>query len=762
MKIVRSVQNIMSHRANVRLHLTLLLLIFCLLAASYIVVIPFFEGPDEDAHVTYLAYIQNTRSLPRLNAESAAISHEMVQQPPLYYILATMVNWGQDISSARQFDRRNPYLELGLSKRHTISLSDANFQYAIPLYLARVVALIGGLLTVWGAWQLTDLLLPRESLAALAVASIVGLNPQFLFSSATVTNDTWAAALFVWSIYLVHWACQTEKKIWWWFAGLGIGFATLTKYSDLMVIIPVAFLCLEFYFIKATSFRIWVYRFLLLAFGFLSTAGFWYFRNLLTTGSLMPMQRILDLLPGLTRVTPLSFTSPTFWGEAQWLFRSYWGVFGYGLVAPLEYHWFIQCLLWIALFGMFLLLLRAYLTKVSRQDSNSAIPKFYTWLNDPSSNDWWRTLALALVWLVPLVFSLLNWIRIVQFGNQGRLLFPAAPAVALILIIGWQAWLPVHWRPWLYRIVPICFVGLATSQLYTLYQYYRLPPTLEMPVSYQRPINAHFAGGMIVLGVDLPKGAALSSGGELPITIYFTTEQPIDDFYTLFIHLADKQNHLLYQFDGVPVKGRHPTAQWNPGAVFADTYLLKSPDKLTDSLASLSLGFYRFDDPNNRQHLLDNNGTSLTDRLVVAPIRLHETAASKPMLESTSLAQWVNGIDLQRVEIESDSVGNPQRLNLRWISTKVLQTDYTVFAQLLDKKGKLLAQVDQIPQKGEYPTSTWQAGDQIDDSYLFPSFNDKWSRLIIGFYDQQGVRLKLQSPNSDSDFFVVAQNKDNS
>jgi hypothetical protein len=654
----------------------------------------------------------------------------------------------------------------------------------MPLYLARAVALVGGVLTVWGSWRLTRVLLPDEPLAALAVASVVGLNPQFLFGAATITNDTWAAALFVWSIWCVLHACQTNGlsshrpsapsltnnefqplafnlrpffQHRWLLAGLVVGLATLTKYSGWLVVIPAGFLFVQQGYVecKADRWRAWLSAWLLCIMGFLLSAGFWHLPNLWRYGSLAPLRQILALLPDLARTTPLSIVSPELWAEVRWLLRSYWGVFGYGIVAPAGYHWWVQNLLLAALLGLFLLATRALLAHLLPPRLMPA--SLYVWLIDARQLSRWRALALAVVWFLPLLFSLVNWIRLVHFGNQGRLLFPGAPALALALVIGWQAWLPIGWRPWIYTLTPLCFAGLAVSQLGTLYDHYRLPPPLMRAPAYQRTLNAHFVGGMRVLGIDLPQGAALRPDQPMPLTIYFGADEQIGNFYTLFLHLADEHDRLLYQFDGVPFQGRHPTAQWLPGVIFADSYWIQPPDKLQDGLATLSLGFYPIDEPTQRQPLVAASGEQLDDRLILARIRLHQESKLVSLPEGPPLARWAGGIVLSHAEIEQDAAGDPHSLRLTWQTTQVLHEEYIVFAQLLDREGKLLAQVDQPPQQGGYPTSTWQPGDRVEDLYRFSQRSKGWRQLIIGLYDQQGTRLLLQMPSAGADFFVLAQ-----
>ena len=177
-------------------------------------------------------------------------------------------------------------------------------------------------------------------------------------------------------------------------------------------------------------------------------------------------------------------------GRVLWLLRSIVSL--RGIVAPASYHWVVQNLLLAGFLGLGLFLLRARLQ--ADQPPRNITSAFYTWLTEARQYHWWLTVALATIWFVPLLISLLNWIRIINFGNQGRLLFPGAPALALLLVVGWQAWLPQRWRPWLYRLIPFCFAGLAISQVGTLYENYRLPPSLD--ASLQRnALGAHFAGG---------------------------------------------------------------------------------------------------------------------------------------------------------------------------------------------------------------------------------------------------------------------------
>jgi hypothetical protein len=64
-------------------------------------------------------------------------------------------------------------------------------------------------------------------------------------------------------------------------------------------------------------------------------------------------------------------------------------------------------------------------------------------------------------------------------------------------------------------------------------------------------------------------------------------------------------------------------------------------------------------------------------------------------------------------------------------------TAYTVFVQLLDENGRVVAQSDAQPSNWERPTTSWIEGEYITDTHIL-NFNTDYvgaGRLIVGFYD---------------------------
>src|SRR5690606_36489477 len=142
------------------------------------------------------------------------------------------------------------------------------------------------------------------------------------------------------------------------------------------------------------------------------------------------------------------------WAYVPWLVWSYWGRF-VATIAPPAFLETVGVWMGVGLAGLPLALLR---------DDG---------VHD-SATRW--TLALALLWALVAAAAVLYWTRTVSFGEQGRLAHIAAPALAILWVMGWQAWLPMRWLPVLHGGLALGMVGLGLWGARVLDAAYRLPP----------------------------------------------------------------------------------------------------------------------------------------------------------------------------------------------------------------------------------------------------------------------------------------------
>ena len=86
-------------------------------------------------------------------------------------------------------------------------------------------------------------------------------------------------------------------------------------------------------------------------------------------------------------------------------------------------------------------------------------------------------------------------------------------------------------------------------------------------------------------------------------------------------------------------------------------------------------------------------------------------AISQPLNAQVGNFGLLAGYDLSRPEAEK------LQLTLYWQALQRPAEPYTVFVHLVDSNGQIQAQQDAMPLQNSLPTSCWQAGEWITDSY---------------------------------------------
>jgi hypothetical protein len=91
--------------------------------------------------------------------------------------------------------------------------------------------------------------------------------------------------------------------------------------------------------------------------------------------------------------------------------------------------------------------------------------------------------------------------------------------------------------------------------------------------------------------------------------------------------------------------------------------------------------------------------------------------------------------------------GGKVQLAVRWQPLRPLAQDYTVFVHALDESDRRWGQQDTQPQSGEYPTSSWQVGEIVEDDYELDLAADgpvEGYHLTLGLYEwQTGQRMRV-------------------
>lgn len=122
------------------------------------------------------------------------------------------------------------------------------------------------------------------------------------------------------------------------------------------------------------------------------------------------------------------------------------------------------------------------------------------------------------------------------------------------------------------------------------------PPKSAQDVRAQQSVNAYYheidpnSGLITLIGADFPRD--IQAGSSLPITLYWTTDRPLNTNYTVFVHLVDASGNKLSQIDVAPRSGTYPTSLWSPNEVVVDELTLTLPAALPPGDYSLRIGLY--------------------------------------------------------------------------------------------------------------------------------------------------------------------------
>lgn len=113
------------------------------------------------------------------------------------------------------------------------------------------------------------------------------------------------------------------------------------------------------------------------------------------------------------------------------------------------------------------------------------------------------------------------------------------------------------------------------------------------------------------------------AGGMVELTLFWEALSPMEDDYTVFVHLVGADGKIWGQRDSQPVTGFYPTSLWTPGEFVRDQVDLAISDQVPSGEYALLVGMY---DPDTgvRLPLVDRRGTVEGDHVSLGTIQVHE------------------------------------------------------------------------------------------------------------------------------------------
>jgi len=134
------------------------------------------------------------------------------------------------------------------------------------------------------------------------------------------------------------------------------------------------------------------------------------------------------------------------------------------------------------------------------------------------------------------------------------------------------------------------------------YQGLSLPPE----AAPQTPFEYHLESGIVLQGYDLAANE-LQPGGDLQLTLYWSTENALDLDAKVFLHLYNDQGEIVAQIDQRPFDDTRPPYTWLPGQQIIDPYQLPLHPDLPPGTYDLAIGMY---DPHSGERLVATTPSS--------------------------------------------------------------------------------------------------------------------------------------------------------
>lgn len=261
-----------------------------------------------------------------------------------------------------------------------------------------------------------------------------------------------------------------------------------------------------------------------------------------------------------------------------------------------------------------------------------------------------------------------------------------------------------------------------------------------------RPLNVRLGGEVELLAYRLD--SKVRAGDVLELTlIWRVLDSAQGKDYVFFSHLLDHKGRMWGQGD---VNG-YPSAEWRPGDVVVGRYDLRVSPQASPGRYLVDVGIY------DRATLTRLKTEKGDDSVVLGAVKVTSVQAVDPAHISQAIGMGL-GEDIRLLGFDLSPRGmevGEAKVTLYWQTRRQLGRDYTVFLHLLDENGNIAAQTDSMPGEGGFPTSFWEAGEIVVDSYFLklpPQLPPGRYRLIAGMYLlDTGERL----PTSGGDYIVL-------
>lgn len=727
---------------------------YAIISLLYLFATPIFEANEELWHFGYVQHLRETGSLPVQDlATRDTLYGQHGSQPPLYYLAIAALTAPISLDDAAPYRQLNPHVladQPGAFGNKNRVTHDEGWQArqgaGLAVLVARTVGLLLGAGTIFFAHRIGQLISPQRPTVAFVAAALTGLNPMFIFVSASVSNDSLAmclnSALILLLLRTLRDGFSTRASL---AMAVLFSLACLTKTTSL-VLLPALVGAAVFVRRKTGDRRGLLTMLYLLLLCWLLIAGWWHIRNLQLYGE--PFGIITQATLAGSR--GMYFDLADLFAEFQQFRMSFWGLFG---AANIQLANIFYVLFDLGTFFSFAGCLFLILQLLAIRDFAYARYELAHLLTLAST--------LGLLWLGIMYLSTLTPV------TQGRALFPLIGALSPLLAVGLTetVWWLVFWlRPpnldfvragdavpkellqrcmlWQLRALGI---AAFLAPLTVIAGQYGAPSPVAAPPSSARPVYAEFED--VALVAYERSDRRYSAGDHVRLTLYWQVLAPSTVDNSLYLRLVDDNQQTIGSYTTYPGAGSLRTSKWREAAIYPDEYIIP--------ISSAAYGSYPFvlrvawqngegsilaTDAAGRQiePVLLDIGAVVTPRQHTAALEFNEILGDdQPVFDEVIRLEGFQ-LDISRNEI-----------SLHWKADSAPEENYTIFAHLLDESGDILSQADAAPR---LPTRYWRWGETFSTFHQFPP-----EPLMLDHQVAVGLYLRDVQGYPKAEFVLQAQ-----
>jgi 4-amino-4-deoxy-L-arabinose transferase-like glycosyltransferase len=690
---------------------------FMVVAGLYARETPFFEAPDEAAHLLYVHHLLESGELPTLDESREAVfasgaTHR--HHPPLYYLLGAALVSLTERDDLDAYRTVNPQGALGVVQPHNQHVflhpvAGPGGDTATAIWLLRGLSIVLGAGTIAMTYRIGWIVSGRALVGVLSAALVASI-PTFVFISASINNDNLVTFLYTAGIYWLvsrwHQARMTGRDAL--LVGLILAGAALTKVNGLSLFGVIG----AGVMLGAWRGR-WTWRAALrtggIALGVTAIlAGWWYLRNFNLYGDPLAVDAAAQIWG--------RSDTPT-WAEAEGVWLSFWMVLGqFNIRGPA----------WV-------------FTQASAVTALGALGVVFL-LRERTQ----RWLTVFLLAVVGLVMASLVVATISVNISQGRLLYPMIAAFAVLVVGGITRLLgPL---PAAVLILPLMLATITTPFVVLRPAYERLATRADLPAEFQ-PLTAT-AGPFTLAGYRIEPDR-VQPGARVSVAVAFRVEEQAGGDYALALALLDPVTGAVRGtvtfYPGMAATSTIPpgTTLYTADVTFdLDAAAMIPPRQMQIEFKWVAIQPVSYADGGaeivETLRWMDTAGNDLGSSLLAPAATLYTADYQPAVLPETVEVVFGDRLVLQGLSLSAETVapGETVELTFVWDALQPMSRDWTLTVQLLADDQTVITQTDG-PVPG-YPTRAWLVGRPFEQTRRLTLPADAEPglyRVVIGWYD---------------------------